>query len=278
MKKESGTTLLTRSMLESAYGEDAEGVVGVIEAAFRSFATGDVIFPEKSSQVFDERTQSRINCMPATIRSAGLAGVKWVSVFPENPSRHGLPNVGGLMVLSEIKTGMPVAVMDAGYLTAIRTAAVDALAARFLAPEGASTLALVGTGEQARFHAKLLSGTLDTIGEIRVSGRTPEHAAALAGDLRADGLDAVSFGDAPPVGKGAVLPQGLQGVHNGDAALLTGGIGLPRGKDRRGQKHKAKQRRQKSRTELLDGFSFHDSSFPVDHWSQFTKKEGKGHW
>lgn len=187
------TLLLCRSELREAWGGDVDGLVDAVEHGFREYAAGRVILPEKASQVFDEATQDRINCMPSTVRGLGLAGVKWVSVFPENPSLRGLRNVGGAMLLSSIEDGSTVAAMDASMLTALRTAAVDALASRFLAKSTVGSVALVGTGEQAAFHARMLAPARSGV-RVRVSGRTAAHADALACALRAEGLDAVSFG------------------------------------------------------------------------------------
>lgn len=188
-----GTVLLSRSELKKAWGGDVEGLVDAVEYGFREYAAGRVILPEKASQVFDEVTQDRINCMPSTVRGLGLAGVKWVSVFPENPGLRGMRNVGGAMLLSSIEDGSTVAAMDASMLTALRTAAVDALASRYLAKSEVRSVALVGTGEQAAFHARLLAPAGSGV-EVHVSGRTAAHADVLAEELRAEGLDASSFG------------------------------------------------------------------------------------
>lgn len=185
--------LLTRSELHTAWDGDVEGVVDAVEDGFRAYSAGEVILPEKTSQVFDQSTQNRINCMPSTVKPLGLAGVKWVSVFPDNPPRRGLRNVGGVMVLSRMEDGGTVAVMDASMLTSIRTAAVDALAARYLARKEVRSVALVGTGEQAAYHARLLAPTGSGI-SVRVSGRTAANADSLAEKLRAEGLDAKSYG------------------------------------------------------------------------------------
>lgn len=188
-----GTVLLSRSELRKAWGGDVEGLVDAVEHGFREYAAGQVILPEKASQVFDEATQDRINCMPSTVRGLGLAGVKWVSVFPENPSKRGMRNVGGAMLLSSIEDGSTVAAMDASMLTALRTAAVDALASRYLAKSEVDSVALIGTGEQAAFHARLLAPAGSNV-EVRVSGRTVAHANALAEQLRSEGIAAISFG------------------------------------------------------------------------------------
>lgn len=187
------TLLLSRSELKRAWDGDVEGLVDAVEFGFREYAAGRVILPEKASQVFDEKTQDRINCMPSTVSELGLAGVKWVSVFPENPSLRGMRNVGGAMLLSSTEDGSTVAAMDASMLTALRTAAVDALASRYLAKSKVRSVALVGTGEQAAFHARLLAPAGSGI-EVRVSGRTASHADALARALCSEGVDAVSLG------------------------------------------------------------------------------------
>ena len=192
-----GTLLLSRSELHQAWGNDAKGLVDAVEHGFREYSAGRVILPEKISQVFDETTQNRINCMPSTMRSLGLAGVKWVSVFPENPSKRGIRNVGGAMLLSSIVNGSTEAIMDASMLTALRTAAVDALAARYLAKSRTESVTLVGTGEQAAFHARLLAPAGSGVA-VRVSGRTAAHADALAETLRSEGIAASSFGDDMP--------------------------------------------------------------------------------
>lgn len=189
----SKTLLLDGDNLLDAWGDSVEGAVEAVREAFEAYAEGSVTLPEKSSLIFDEEVQDRINCMPSAISSLRIAGVKWVSVFPENPSRRGLPNVGGVMVLSDTETGQTLAVMDAGALTALRTSAVDALAARYLAPRDTGPLALIGTGEQALYHARFLAQRGSGV-TVHVSGRNPEHAARLATRLCGIGIDAVDFG------------------------------------------------------------------------------------
>src|SRR5207253_2738584 len=80
---------------------------------------------------------------------------KIVSVFRANPAR-GLPTVTSIYVLSDYETGAPLAIMDGGYLTAIRTAAGSAVATRRLARPDAATLGVFGTGVQARFHVETI--------------------------------------------------------------------------------------------------------------------------
>jgi len=66
---------------------DMQMAMNSAKTALRSFSEGDVLFPEKIVQIFDDETQNRINCLPATLLSEKVCGVKWVSVFPPNPKK-----------------------------------------------------------------------------------------------------------------------------------------------------------------------------------------------
>ncbi|WP_394275576.1 hypothetical protein [Luteococcus sp.] len=110
------------------------------------------------------------NAMPAAILEEGLVGAKWVSIVPDNPGR-GLATAQGLLFLVDAGTGALRCIMQAGALTALRTAAVtgaclDALARRD------ETVCFLGTGEQARSHLAVL----DALGftDVLVWGRRPE--------------------------------------------------------------------------------------------------------
>ncbi len=129
--------------------------ISIIEDAFQKKQNGEILLPDKISVVFDEKTQNRINCMPGALLTDKLYGVKWVAVFPENP-KEGFSNVTGTMILSELDYGHTLSVMDAGYLTAVRTAAMGATAAKYLARDDVETVGFIGAGQQARRHLDLL--------------------------------------------------------------------------------------------------------------------------
>src|ERR1700755_3456533 len=97
------------------------------ETAMRANRANEVLFPEKVVQIFDEDTQERINCLPATLRSEGVCGMKWVSVFPGNVAQ-GLQNLSAMFVLSEIENGFPFAVMEGTLASNVRVGAMSALA------------------------------------------------------------------------------------------------------------------------------------------------------
>lgn len=145
----------------------------IVEEAFEKYDKGEVLMPAKSSQIFDHNTQDRINCMPATLLKDKVAGLKWVSVFPSN-AKKGFQNVSGLMVLSEIETGFPLAVLDGTFLTNVRTASVGCVAAKYLAPSKVEKIGFIGGGTEARMHMTLLKHMFPSIHECRVSSRTIE--------------------------------------------------------------------------------------------------------
>jgi ornithine cyclodeaminase/alanine dehydrogenase len=96
-----------------------------------------------------------IHAMPAYIPAMASAGVKWVSGFPEN-HRRDLPYISGLLILNDVETGLPISVMDCSWITAMRTAAATAVAARRLARPEAAVLGVLGCGVQGRTNTEAL--------------------------------------------------------------------------------------------------------------------------
>ena len=150
-----------------------DAIYGIIEDSFRKYLAGDIIMPDKISQIFDEQSQNRINCMPATLINEKICGMKWVSVFPSNAPK-GIQNVTGIMLISELETGFPVAVIDGTLSTKMRTSAVGCVAAKHLAPSKVETIGIIGAGEEARMHFTLLKHLFPTIKECRVSSLNTE--------------------------------------------------------------------------------------------------------
>lgn len=151
----------------------ADAIYGIIEDSFKKYLAGDIIMPDKISQIFDEQSQNRINCMPATLINEKVCGMKWVSVFPSNAPK-GIQNVTGVMLISELETGFPVAVIDGTLSTKMRTSAVGCVAAKHLAPSKVETIGIIGAGEEARMHFTLLKHLFPTIKECRVSSLNTE--------------------------------------------------------------------------------------------------------
>jgi N-[(2S)-2-amino-2-carboxyethyl]-L-glutamate dehydrogenase len=131
---------------------DMRMAIEAARQAILSFEAGDVLFPEKIVQIFNDETQERINCLPATFRSKKICGVKWVSVFPLNPTRFGIQNLSAVIILSEIEHGFPIAFMEGTLCSNVRVGAMGGLAASYLAREDAETIGFIGAGEQAKMH------------------------------------------------------------------------------------------------------------------------------
>jgi ornithine cyclodeaminase/alanine dehydrogenase len=119
--------------------------------------------------------------MPCAMTESKALGTKIVSVFPQNSTR-GLPTIPALYVLLEYETGMPVAVMDAGLITGLRTAAASAVATKHLARDYAKTLGIFGTGVQGLYHALAIPAVRE-IERIIVMGSSVETSRAFAESL-----------------------------------------------------------------------------------------------
>jgi ornithine cyclodeaminase/alanine dehydrogenase-like protein (mu-crystallin family) len=132
---------------------------------------------------------SLAHAMPALLRGAAadggedLIGVKWIAGFPENPSR-GLPTYHALVILNDAETGRPTAIIDAGVITAHRTAAVSGAAIDLFGPRPGGRpprVAVLGAGAQARSHVPVVAGLLPGA-ELRITDVDATRATSLAGD------------------------------------------------------------------------------------------------
>ena len=137
-------------------------------------SNNEIILPDKISQIFNEELQTRINCMPSTLLKEGVCGVKWVSVFPNNPKLYNKQNVSGVILLSEITTGFPFAIVDGTLITALRTACLGAIGAKYLARKDSSVYGTIGTGEQAKTHFLVMKTLFPNIKTCYVSSRSNE--------------------------------------------------------------------------------------------------------
>ncbi|MGH3093533.1 MAG: ornithine cyclodeaminase family protein, partial [Gaiellaceae bacterium] len=125
----------------------------LVEETYRAVAAGRVELPPKPG--VHPRPDSFLHAMPAYLRDDDVVALKWVAGYPANKER-GLPYITGLVVLNDAETGLAVAVMDGAKITAARTAAASGVCVRRFAPEGWQEAAILGCGEQGRFHARIL--------------------------------------------------------------------------------------------------------------------------
>jgi len=144
------TRILSRKDVETVL--DMKDTIDILEKAFKDFATGNAVMPQRTPIQSPEYGGVAL-FMPAYLKGMGALGAKVVTVYKDNPSKHNLPTVLGTIILLDDKTGAPVAIMDGGYLTAMRTGGVAGLATRLLARKDAHVHTMFGTGGMARTHA-----------------------------------------------------------------------------------------------------------------------------
>jgi ornithine cyclodeaminase/alanine dehydrogenase-like protein (mu-crystallin family) len=150
---ESGKMLyLSKSDVESAEVSMRE-IIEALERMFRVKAQGSVEMPPKPG--IHPHPDCFIHAMPAYIPSLRAAGVKWVSGYPINQAK-GLPYISGLLILNDPDTGFPIAVMDCAWITAMRTGAATAVAAKYLARPDSACVGILACGYQGRTNLEAL--------------------------------------------------------------------------------------------------------------------------
>jgi alanine dehydrogenase len=147
------TLLLDRSGIKTLMR--MPDVINVVEEAFKMCGEGKGKMPAKTYLSLEH---GDFRAMPAAL--PGSAGVKWVNVHPQNPSR-GLPSIMAVLIYSDPETGYPLAIMDATEITAYRTGATAAIASKYLARRDSHTVGIIGAGFQAQTqilaHAELFN-------------------------------------------------------------------------------------------------------------------------
>jgi ornithine cyclodeaminase/alanine dehydrogenase len=156
-----------------------------VEAGFRAYAEGKARMPAKVYLDLPEY-QGDFRAMPSLL--GDYAGVKWVNAHPHNGERYGLPTVLGTYVLSDPKTALPLAIMDATLLTALRTGAAAGVATKYLARLPLTRVGFVGAGVQARMFRDALA-TLGSF-ELYAADRNQAAAEAFARESQALGFRA----------------------------------------------------------------------------------------
>jgi len=161
---QAGLIYLSRGDVEGL-GVTMKEVLEAVDNGFRLKGLGRTEMPPKPG--VHPRADSFIHAMPAYVREVESAGLKWVSGYPANPAK-GLPYISGLMILNDPETGIPIAVMDCAWVTAMRTGASVGISAKYLARPESSVAGILGCGVQARTSLMALAEVLP--GLRKVSG------------------------------------------------------------------------------------------------------------
>ena len=167
---------LSRADVE-AVGLSAREVIEILDRAFRAKRAGDVEMPPKVG--VHPREDAFIHAMPAYLADTDAVGLKWVAGYPSNQPL-GIPYIHGLFVLSDAATGRPLAVMDATWITEVRTAAASILGIRALAGKSVEAIGIIGCGRQGQAHLELAEQVFPTLRRAALFDRHRERADGLA--------------------------------------------------------------------------------------------------
>lgn len=172
---------LSRKEVEQL-GVGMKEVLAAVDNGFRLKGLGKTEMPPKPG--IHPRADSFIHAMPAYVRELEAAGLKWVSGFPANPAR-GLPYISGLLVLNDPESGLPIAVMDCAWITAMRTGASVGVSAKYLARPESRVAGFLGCGVQARPSLMALVEVLPNLRQVRCYDLLPKATARFMEEMQA---------------------------------------------------------------------------------------------
>ncbi|MBL4731015.1 MAG: ornithine cyclodeaminase family protein [Rhizobiaceae bacterium] len=155
-------------------------VMEIVKNAMMEVSKGNIIAPQRTMMPIDG--PNGMGIMPGGMQNPPVHGIKLISLYPDNPKK-GLSSHQGLMVVFDSKTGTPIAGLDAGALTALRTPAASVAATCVLARKNSEIFTIIGTGEQAHRHVEAFLACTDAK-EIRIWGRRYDAAKALVERLQ----------------------------------------------------------------------------------------------
>lgn len=165
--------------------KEIQKVIDAVERGFSDYANGLIQMPPKQYLDFKEY-QGDLRIMPCYSSILKLAGTKIVNVHPQNPQK-GQPTVGAVVILNDAQDGQPLAVIDAAWITGMRTGAAGAVAAKYLAKKDAKTLGVIGAGQQAFFQI-IATVKVREIKEILVYDRNEGSVTKFAESLKELGI------------------------------------------------------------------------------------------
>lgn len=176
---------LSKDDVHSIINGNYQMIIDAVGDAISMMERGTTQQPDKTSQIFDQEYQNRINCMSSTLEEIQTCGMKWVSVFPSNQIK-GLDNVEGFSLLSETLTGGLKCFMNATECTSLRTAAIGAIAAKYLARKESTSIGFIGAGEEAKAHLRMIKFVYPEIKTCYISSRTQRRIEQFIKELKID--------------------------------------------------------------------------------------------
>ena len=158
-----------------------EEIIEALDEAFKEKGLGKIEMPPKPG--IHTQPDAFIHAMPAYIPSLGSAGIKWVSGYPDNYRRN-LPYITGLLILNDPETGLPLSVMDCIWITAMRTGAATAVAAKYMADMDSSTVGILGCGVQGRTNLKALKIMMPELKDVKAYDISEDAVNRYAEEMR----------------------------------------------------------------------------------------------
>jgi ornithine cyclodeaminase/alanine dehydrogenase len=156
-------------------------VVEWVEEVFHNKGLGKYEMPPKPG--IHTMPDAFIHAMPAYLSDLHAAGIKWVSGYPDNYKRN-LPYISGLLILNDTETGVPIAVMDCIWITAVRTGAATAIAAKYLARTDAESVGILGCGVQGRTNLEALLVIFKNIAVVKAYDILPQVQKKYVDDMK----------------------------------------------------------------------------------------------
>jgi ornithine cyclodeaminase len=194
---------------------DMASCIDACDRAFADYSRGGASLPGVIHLNIPER-QGEVHVKAGHLHGEPFYAVKVASGFPRNVEL-GLPSSDGMVIVFDSETGEPAAfLLDGGYLTSVRTGAAGGVAAKHLAPEQVWTVAVIGSGDQARFQLDALALVRPGFTHVRIWGRNADRAAALVAELpqRAGLPEGCTYEVAPSVD---------EAVHDADVVITCTG-------------------------------------------------------
>jgi len=175
--------------------------IDLVEQGLAEHGRGRVENPPKPG--IHASQNSFIHAMPAYYKDLGIGGLKWVSGYPDNRAL-GLPAIMGIVVLNDMKTGAPICIMDGTWITAVRTAAVSAVTAKYCARKDSKVLGVVGAGVQGRYNLIALKEVLPDLSTVKIMDINREAAEKYRDELGPKtGVEVIVYEDVETVAKGS---------------------------------------------------------------------------
>ena len=195
-----------------AMGIGTAEVIDLIEKGLAEHGRGRVENPPKPG--IHATRNSFIHAMPAYYKDLNIGGMKWVSGYSDNRDR-GFPQIIGILILNDMDTGAPLCVMDATWITAVRTAAVSAITAKYCAKKDACVLGIVGAGTQGRYNLLALDQVVASLEKVKVFDIKPEAAERYRVDM------------VPKTTAEVIVCKDVESVARGSDILITATQRLP---------------------------------------------------